>query len=66
MALDEGGRIDDCERVAVFDDLDIVGRDDGDDREDGTIRLPALCAAAGVVVGDVALDADCDGIAWSL
>ena len=61
MTLDEGSRIDDRDLAAVFDDLDIVCRR-GDDREDGTFGLPALDAAARVVMGDVAFDADLDGL----
>ncbi len=66
MPLDEVNRIDDCELVTVFEDLDIVTRRHGDDRENRTVRLPALGAAAGMVISNVALDADFDRIARDL
>jgi hypothetical protein len=56
VAQDERCRIDHGELVAILDDLDILCAGDGDDREDRTCRLPALGAAACMVVGDVALD----------
>jgi hypothetical protein len=62
VALDEGGAVDNLEFVAIFDDLDMVVRRHGDNRKYGARRLPALGAAASVVMGDIALDGDLDGI----
>src|SRR5882724_327956 len=53
--------IDYLKLVAVFKNGDVFARYDCDDGENGPFRLPAFGAAAGVVVGDVTLDADLDG-----
>src|SRR6185437_680146 len=60
IALNYCGRIDDLQLLAVFEHRHVLARHYGDDRENRAFRLPALGAAAGVVVRDVALDADLD------
>src|ERR1700686_1241174 len=52
--------IDHLKLVAVFKNADVFARHDCDHGENGPFRLPAFGAAAGMVVGDVALDADLD------
>src|SRR5437016_3974629 len=61
VTLDRRRRVNDLELVAVFENGHVVARDDSDDRKGGALGLPAFGAAAGVVVGDVPLDADLDG-----
>src|SRR3954465_4089263 len=46
--------------VAVFEHRDVFARYHRDHREDRPVRLPAFGAAAGVIVGDITLDADLD------
>ena len=60
VTLDRRRGVDDLELVAVFEHGDVVAGDHGDDRKGGALGLPAFGAAAGVVVGDIALDADLD------
>src|ERR1700737_3323264 len=60
MPLDRCRRIYDFELVAIFQHRHIVARDDGDDSKGRTVRFPAFAAAAGVVVRDIAFDADLD------
>src|SRR6188508_2341656 len=60
VPLDRCRRIDDMQLVAVFEHRHTVARHNGHDREGRAVGLPAFGAAAGVVVGDVALDADLD------
>src|SRR5580698_9171438 len=60
VPLDGLRSIDDVKLVAVFQHGHVVAWNHGDHREGRAIRFPALGAAAGVVVGDVALDADLD------
>lgn len=60
VTLDDGGGVDDLELGGVGLDGDIVARNDTDDGEKGAGGLPALGAATGVVVGDVALQRDND------
>src|SRR6516162_7905853 len=60
VALDHGSRIDDRQLLAVFEDRKVVAGNDSDHREHRSLRLPALGAAAGMIVGDIALDADLD------
>ena len=60
MALDRRRLVDDLQLVAVLDHLDIVARNHGDDGESRAGGLPAFGAAAGVVVGHIALDGDLD------
>src|SRR5579871_531100 len=60
MALDDRGGIDDLQLVAILQHGHVLPRHDGDDGEGRALRLPALGAAAGMVMGDVALDADLD------
>src|SRR5262249_55931724 len=62
VPLDHRRRIDDMQLVAVLEYGDVLPWHDGDDRERRTRRLPALGAAAGMIVGDVALDADLDRV----
>src|SRR4029453_17545249 len=56
VALNRCGRIDNLELVAVFEHGHVLPRYDGDDGEDRALGLPALGAAAGVVMGDIVLD----------
>jgi hypothetical protein len=56
MALDRRVGIDDLQLLFVGGDLDLVARDDGDLREQGAFRLPALAAAAGMVVRGLRAD----------
>src|SRR5262249_34258855 len=60
IALDHRRGIDDRKLVAVFEHSDVLPRDNRDHGEDRPFGLPALGAAAGVIVGDIALDADLD------
>src|SRR5450631_2679176 len=62
MTLNGGGRIDDAKLVAVLCDFHLVLRYDRDDREQRTLRLPALGTAAGVVVRDLRADRHLDGL----
>ena len=56
VALNCGVCVDHAELVGVGGHLDGVFGDDSDDGEERARGLPALGAAAGVVVGDVALE----------
>lgn len=60
VALDGGVLVDDGQLVAVGDDGDLVARQYADEREDGAAGLPALGAAAEVVVEDVGAELDAD------
>src|ERR1700716_2991037 len=60
ISLDRRRAIDDLQLVAVFEHRHIFARHNGDHREGRAVGLPAFGAAAGMVVGDVALDADLD------
>src|SRR6202022_3435356 len=60
VSLDRRRRVDDAQLVAVLENRYVVARDNSDDRKGGALRLPALGAAAGMIVGDIALDADLD------
>src|SRR5215475_15450417 len=60
VALDHGRRIDDLQLIAIFEHGQVLTWHDRDHRENGARRLPAFGATAGMVVGDVALDADLD------
>src|SRR5579871_1501877 len=62
VALDHSGGVDDLQLVAVLQHRNVLPWHDGDDGEVCALRLPALGAAAGVVMGDVALDANLDGV----
>jgi len=57
MPLDDSSRIDDCKLRLVRPDGQIVAGNDTDDGEESSGGLPALGAAAGMIVGDVALKA---------
>ena len=63
VPLDRRGSVDDVKFVAVLEDGDAIARHDGNYREGCAGRLPAFGAAAGVVMCDVALDADLDRLA---
>lgn len=54
ISLDGGGRVNDGQLLCVFGDGDGVAGNNADDGEQRTGGLPALGAAAGVVVSDVA------------
>src|SRR5215831_10634837 len=56
VPLDGRLGIHDCELVAVRFDAQVVARDDGDLREQRSFRLPALGAAAHVIVCALTLD----------
>src|ERR1700693_5313362 len=58
VPLDRLRGIDDVKLVAVLQNGDVVARHHRDHREGRAFRFPALGAAAGVIVGDIALDAD--------
>src|SRR6202048_2250637 len=58
VALDRRRRVDNLQLVAVFENRHAVARDNSDDRKGGALRLPAFGAAAGMIVGDIALDAN--------
>jgi len=60
MPLDCRGWIDHLELIAIFENSDVVARHHRDYGKDRPVRLPAFGAAAGVIVGDIALDADLD------
>src|SRR4029077_366459 len=60
MSLDGGAGIDHCELLPVRRDAEIVLGDHGHHGKHRARRLPALGAAAGVVVRHVALAADGD------
>lgn len=66
VALDDGGGVDDLELVLVGGHGDVLAGEDADDGEEGAGGLPALGAAAGVVVGDVALEVDGDFVGRAL
>lgn len=66
IALDDRGRVDNGELGLVGLDTKVFTRDDADNGEQGTARLPALAAATGVVVGDVALQCDDDLVGWAV
>ena len=58
IALDCCLLVDDLQLVLVGRHRQLVARDHAYDRECRTFRLPALGAAAGVVVGDLRVDLD--------
>src|SRR5512144_1389244 len=60
VPLYDGRRVDDLQFLLVGRHLDVVARNDRDDREQRAFRFPALRAAARVVVRDVALDRHLD------
>lgn len=60
MALDDCGGIDDGKLRLVCLDAQVVTRNDTDNGEERSGGLPAFGAAAGMVVGDVALETDND------
>jgi hypothetical protein len=66
MALYQRGRVDDRELVSVLQDLDVRRWRDGNYGKDRTLRLPAFRAAASMVVGNIALDADFHRIACAI
>src|SRR5882757_628796 len=60
VSLDRRRGVDDLQLVAVFEHRHIFARHNGDHREDRPVGLPAFGAAAGMIVRDIALDADLD------
>lgn len=62
VAEDGGILVHDSELVAVLGHFDLVVGDDGDDGEESACWLPALGAAASMLVQDVALQFDFDGV----
>src|ERR1700733_4461523 len=60
VPLDGLRGIDDVKLVAILQHGDVVAWNHRNHREDRAVGFPALGAAAGVVVGDIALDADLD------
>lgn len=66
VSLNGSALVDDGEFVSVGGDLDLVAGDDGDDREESTLRLPAFGAAAGVVVSDLTAEGDLNGVGRAL
>ena len=57
VALDRRRLVDDVQLLLMRGDRQFGDRHDADDRKQGAVRLPALRAAAGMVVRDVAGDA---------
>lgn len=66
VSLDGSILVDDGELVTIGSDLDLVAGDDGNDGEESALRLPALGASAGVVVQDLAVEGDLDGVGRAL
>jgi hypothetical protein len=66
VALDRGRGVDNVQFVRVGGDGERGGGEDADDGEQGAGGLPALGAAAGVVVGDVAGEGDLDFVAGAV
>src|SRR6476620_2372822 len=58
VPLDSLRGIDDVKLIAIFQNGHVIARNYRHDRESRTGRFPALGAAAGVIVGDIALDVD--------
>src|SRR5690606_3767804 len=52
----------DCELFSMGSDRELVAWHDADDGEQCSSGLPALGAAAGMVVGDLGVDANFDGV----
>src|SRR6266700_638260 len=63
VPLDRRRGVDDLKLVAVLKHAHAVARHHRDHREGRPVGFPAFGAAAGVVVGDIALDADLDRLA---
>src|ERR1051326_8184867 len=55
------GRVDHAELVAILENRHLVARGNGDDCEQGAVRLPAFGAAAGMIVGGLGIDPYLDG-----
>ena len=62
MPLNGGGGIHDRKFVRVRRDADIIARHHRDLREQGAFGLPALRAAAGMIVSDLPLDRHLNGV----
>ena len=60
VTLNRRALVHDMQFLRMGDHLELVDRHDSDHRKQRAVRLPALRAAAGVVVGDIAGDADRD------
>src|SRR5258708_4591531 len=66
MPLDRRRRVDHAQLIAVLKNGHVVARDDRDHRKGCSFGFPALGATAGVIVGDIALDADLDRLVRAL
>jgi hypothetical protein len=66
VSLDSSALVDDGELVTVGGNLKLIAGDDSDDGEESTLGLPALGATTGVVVGDLAVEGDLDGVGGAL
>src|SRR5689334_4493416 len=66
IALNDRRGIDDLQLVLIGRDLQVVTRDDRDQRELRAVRLPALGAAAGVIECRVSLEGDRNGVRRAL
>jgi hypothetical protein len=66
VSLNSSALVNDGELVSVGGDLNLVAGDDSDDREESTLRLPALGAATGVVVSNLTAEGDLDGVGGAL
>src|SRR5690606_12915280 len=62
IALDDGGRINDLQFVGVFLDLDVLLPDHGDLGKNRAIGLPALAAAANMIMSSLRRDAHHDRV----
>jgi hypothetical protein len=62
VSLNSRRLVDDLELIGVGRHRDAVAGDDSDEREEGTGGLPALGAATGVVVDNVAGESHHDGV----
>src|SRR5258707_13591090 len=63
---DRRRRVNHLKLVAVLKHSDVFAWHNGDDSKGRTVGFPAFAAAAGVVVGDIAFDADLTGLSWHL
>src|SRR5436305_2115527 len=60
VPLDGLRSVDDVQLVAVLEHANVLARHHRHDGKYSALRFPALGAAAGMVVGDVALDSNLD------
>jgi hypothetical protein len=66
VSLNSSALVDDSELVSIGGDLELVAGDDSNDGEESTLRLPALGAATGVVVSDLTVEGDLNGVGGAL